>query len=368
MNVSNGSDMSNISDISKTKKRAVLKNLMGWFGFLLGSVCFAAGIALFFTPGEIAIGGFSGIALLINRFTGFPAGITLIIMNVPMVIICAKVFGFKFIIKSVAGVVVTSVLIDVFGNINLFNEIELSQEMYALFGGVIEGIGLGLLYMYGYTTGGSDLVVWLLRLKMPYVNMGTILFVLDAVIVGIGAIFAGSAQSILYSVIAIFCYTKAIDTVLGANNRLHLIFIISTKYEELADGIIKTMHRGVTVIDSKGWFTKESRPMIMCIIDRSQVYPFRLFLKEHDPEAFFILTDAREVIGQGFKDMNPANWNKKKEINIDKWNKSELIRKSSENLKNSKNLENSENLENEKIVLTNEDIEQFENRNRDKEK
>lgn len=304
-------------NVYETKNKTVIKSAVNWCVFLLGSVCFAAGIALFFTPGKIAIGGFSGIALLISRFAGFPAGILLLLMNVPMVIICARVFGFKFVLKSVLGVAVTSVLIDIFGNIN--TDFDLSPEMYALFGGVIEGAGLGLLYMYGYTTGGTDLIVWILRLRLPYANMGTILFVLDAAVVTIGAVFSGSAQSVLYSAIAIFCYTRTIDMILGANNRLHLIFIISSKYETLADNINKVLKRGVTVIDGKGWFTKKSRPVIMCIIDKTQVYNFRNLISEHDPEAFFILTDAREVIGQGFKDINPANWNKKKDIDIKKW-------------------------------------------------
>ena len=306
---------------AETKFRKFLKIIAGWGAFLLGALCFSAGIALFFNPGGTAIGGFSGIAILINRFAGFPVGVMLIIMNVPMLIICARVFGLRFILKSGAGIIITSALIDLLGNINL--NLEISPEMYALFGGVLMGTGLGLLYMNGYTTGGADLIVWLLRLKMPFANTGTILFALDAAVVGVGAIFAGSAQSVLFSAIAIFSYTKAVDMILGANNRVHLVFIISSRYEQVADAIIKNLGRGVTVIDSEGWFTKEPRPMIMCIMGRSQAYELRRLLKEHDPEAFFILADAREVIGQGFKDIDPVKWNKKKEIDIGKWRKGE---------------------------------------------
>ena len=300
-------------------KKRMFRNIRQLCAFLIGIIFFSISIALFFEPGEIAIGGFSGIALLLNRYMNFPIGITLIAMNTPLFLICMKVFGWRFILKSIIGVVGTSVLIDVFGNISL--DLDISSEMYALFGGVLMGVGLGFLYMNGFTTGGTDLISWLVRLKLPYVNIGTILFALDAAVVGVGAIFAGSAQSVLYSAIAIFCYTKTLDTILGNNNRLHLLFIISKKYELLADEIVKILHRGVTIVESKGWFTKESRPMIMCILDKSQVYNFRMLLNEHDPEAFFILTDAREVIGQGFKDINPVNWNKKKEINIEKWNR-----------------------------------------------
>jgi len=302
-----------------TKKRA-LGVIWQLCGFLIGISLFAASVVLFFEPGEIAIGGLSGIALLLNRYTNFPIGIALIAMNAPLFIICAKVFGWRFILKSIAGVVATSVLIDVFGNIGIEPELDISSEMYALFGGILMGAGLGFLYMNGYTTGGTDLISWLVRLKIPYVNMGTILFTLDATIIGVGAVFAGSAQSVLYSAIAVFCYTKTLDTMLGNNNRLYLLFIISKKYELISDEIVKILRRGVTIVESKGWFTKETRPMIMCILDKSQVYNFRMLLKEHDPEAFFILTEAREVIGQGFKDINPVNWNKKKEINIEKWN------------------------------------------------
>ena len=299
---------SNFKNFKNFKKNKKLKFIFEAAGFFAGVIIFAAGIGLFITPGKIAVGGFTGVAIIINYFTGFPVGTLIIVLNIPMFVICARVFGIKFILKTIAGVVASSVLIDIFGALQPFREV-LSMEICALFGGVLQGLGLGMIYLNGYTTGGTDLVIWLLKLKFPHITTGFLLFILDSIVVTAAAIIERDAQAVLYSAIAVFSYTKVLDRILGATDRANLAFIISDKYKELADSIMTGLYRGVTVIESKGWFTKESRPMIMCVIDRSQIYNLRNIINEHDPNAFFILADAREVIGLGFKDIDP---NKKK--------------------------------------------------------
>ena len=290
----------NIAFIKKHKK---LKTLFELINFFVGVIIFSAGIGLFITPGKIAVGGFTGISVIINNLTSFPVGILIIILNIPMFIICAKIFGLKFIFKTIIGVIASSVFIDIFGAVNLFGE-SLSFELCALFGGVLQGIGLGIIYLNGYTTGGTDLVIWLLKLKFPHITSGFLLLILDSVVVIAAALISGDAQMVLYSAIAIFSYTKVLDTILGSGDRANLALIISEKYMVLADNIMEVLGRGVTIIESKGWFTKESKPMIMCVIDRSQIYGLRNIINEYDPNAFFILSDAREVIGLGFKDVN----------------------------------------------------------------
>ena len=291
----------NIAFIKKHKK---LKGLFEAISFLVGVIIFSAGIGLFITPEAIAVGGFTGISIILNQLFSFPVGVTIIILNIPMFIICAKIFGVKFIFKTIVGVIASSIFIDIFGLIQPFKD-TLSLELCALFGGVLEGIGLGIIYQNGYTTGGSDLVIWLLKLKFPHMTTGFILFVFDSVVVTVAALIAKDAHMILYSAIAIFSYTKVLDTILGSGDRANLALIISEKYIDLADNIMDVLGRGVTIIESKGWFTKESKPMIMCIIDRSQIYSLRNIINDYDSNAFFILADAREVIGLGFKDINP---------------------------------------------------------------
>ena len=295
----------NTAFIRKHKK---LKTLFEFVSFFAGVIIFSAGVGLFITPAKIAIGGFTGISIIINQLTSSPVGITIIVLNIPMFIICAKIFGMKFIFKTIIGVIASSVFIDIFGAMQIFKEV-LTLEICSLFGGVLQGIGLGIIYQNGYTTGGSDLVIWLLKLKFPHMTTGFILFVFDSVVVVIAALIARDANMVLYSAIAIFSYTKVLDTVLGTSDRANLALIISDKYNELADNFMQMLGRGVTVIESRGWFTKESKPMIMCVIDRSQIYALRNIINEYDPNAFFILSDAREVIGLGFKDIDP---NKKK--------------------------------------------------------
>jgi uncharacterized membrane-anchored protein YitT (DUF2179 family) len=144
-------------------------------------------------------------------------------------------------------------------------------------------------------------VLWLLKLKFPNLSSGYILFILDAVVVSIAALLFKDLQSILYSAIAIFSYTRVLDTVLGSSDRANLAIIVTSMQGEVADKIIEVLKRGVTVLDGRGWFTKESKQVIMCVIDRSQVYLLKKTVHETDGGAFIILTDAKEVIGVGFK-------------------------------------------------------------------
>lgn len=289
-------------NLSGIKNNSKIKAVLEVFIFLVGAAIFSLGITLFITPGNISVGGFTGIALILNHTFSLPVGIMIIVLNIPMFVICARIFGMKFIIKTIIGVILTSVFIDFFGFIPAFQG--LRPELCALFGGALQGVGLGLVYLNGFTTGGTDLVLWLLKLKYPHLTSGFIFFILDSVVVSIAAFVFHNAESVLYSAIAIFVYTKVLDTILGSGDRANFAIIISEKYEVIANNIVQLLGRGVTVLDGKGWFTKTPKTVIMCVVDRTQLYNLRKILQNYDPSAFFILTDAREVIGLGFKDIN----------------------------------------------------------------
>ena len=292
----------NLNNLTKMKKNKKIKSFLEIFMFIIGAAIFSLGISIFIIPGNISVGGFTGISIILNHLFNFPVGITIIILNIPMFIICSKIFGVKFIIKTIIGVALTSVFIDLFSLGHPFPNI--SSELSALFGGVLQGVGLGLVYMNGFTTGGADLVLWLLKLKFPNLTSGFLLFVVDAVIVSIAAVVLRDIEAVLYSAIAIFSYTKVVDTLLASNDRANFALIVSEKYDIIADDVTEFLGRGITVFDGKGWFTKESRTIILCVVDRSQLYNLRKIVTEHDPLAFLILIDAREVVGLGFKDID----------------------------------------------------------------
>jgi len=289
-------------NLSHIKKNKTLKSIFEILVFVIGAVIFSVGISVFIKPGNISVGGFTGVSIILNHLFNSPVGVVIIVLNIPMFIICSKIFGIKFIIKTIIGVFLTSIFIDLFAFIQPFHD--LRPELNALFGGVLQGVGLGLVYMNGFTTGGADLVLWLLKLKFPHLTSGFILFILDSFVVVTAAIIFNNAEAILYSAIAIFSYTKVLDTILVSNDRANFALIISDKYDTIADDVTKVLGRSVTVFDGKGWFTKESKTIILCVVDRSQLYNLRKIITENDPSAFFILTDAREVIGLGFKDIN----------------------------------------------------------------
>ena len=286
-------------NLSQMKKNKKIKRFFEILVFVLGAAIFSVGISMFIRPGNISVGGFTGISIILNHLFSLPLGIMIIVLNIPMFIICSKIFGVKFIIKTIIGVVLSSVFIDLLSFVQPFKDIR--PELSALFGGVLQGVGLGLVYLNGFTTGGADLVLWLLKIKFPNLTSGSILFILDSVIVSIAAIIFRDAEAILYSAIAIFSYTKVLDTILMSNDRANFAIIISDNYSVIADEVSKLLGRSVTVFDGKGWFTKETKTIILCVIDRSQLYNLRKIITENDPSAFFILNDAREVVGLGFK-------------------------------------------------------------------
>ena len=284
--------------IGALKKRTKVKYLFESVSALAGSAIFSAGIAFFITPGKISVGGFTGISIVINHLFALPVGTLIIVLNIPMFVICARIFGLKFIVKTVIGVVLCSVLIDVFSLLPPFVE---EPMVCALFGGLLQGAGLGILYSAGFTTGGSDLVLWLLKLKFPYLRSGFIYFILDSVVVGLAALIFRDIRSVLYSAIAIFTYTKVLDTILGSSDLSNMAFIISGRHAEIGALISKRLGRGATELQGTGWFTGDGRVVLLCVIDRSQLYPLKELIRETDPGAFVVLTDAREVIGCGFK-------------------------------------------------------------------
>lgn len=262
-----------------------------------GSLLYALSINLFLEPGGIAVGGFTGISQILNQLFHTPIGIVIIILNIPMVLLCAKFFGIAFVSKTLIAIASTSVIID---TLSFLPSLTDDKLLNALFGGVVMGLGIGLLFQKGFTTGGSDLVAWLLKLRFRNLSTGILIFIVDGVVISSYAIIFKDYNEILYSVIAVFTSTKIIDVITGMNNGAKLAYIICGNYEQVADSIISRLRRGVTLMDGVGWYTKERRRILMCVVSRTAVYALKDIVGEADPRAFIILSDASEVVGEGF--------------------------------------------------------------------
>lgn len=269
--------------------------------FVLGSFVFALGFNAFLLPHEIVLGGATGVATVLKIFTGIPVGVSTLLVNLPIVIFYAVTFGARRIGAALAGIVSTSVAVDLLFFLPSVTEDPL---IASLFGGAIMGIGVGILFRIGITTGGSDLAAYIIHQKNKKMTVGLTVLAIDGAIILASALALGDFGGILYSVATAVTYSVAIDrTILGAN-RAKLVYIVSGSPEPLADRIILELGRGVTLLYGKGKYTDTDRRIIMCAVKRQQLYRLKSLVSTFDPAAFMIITDANEVFGEGFGNNN----------------------------------------------------------------
>ena len=283
-------------------KRPVMSRVVKYLLIALGSAVGAVGFQFFMYPNNIVSGGVTGISMIINHFTGFPVGMMSIIMNVPLFLIAWKHFGLPFLIGSLAGTVFSSAFVDIFAmtGISLTND----PMLASIIGGVIKGFGYGLIFFVGATTGGIDIVARFLRRRFPYINFGTLILVMDALIITAYALIFHIVESAMYSLICMFVVSRAIDLVLYGLDNSSIVYIVSHDTDaivrEITSGIL---HRGVTLLHAEGAYTHEEKQVIMCVIKRPQIAEIRRLVRMLDPNAFLVVSDAKNVFGNGFENI-----------------------------------------------------------------
>lgn len=266
---------------------------------LLGCLVVAVGFDMFLAPNEINGGGLSGLAQVLVEWTGIgTVGINSIIMNIPLFIIGGKRIGKKFFVGSLIGMVSMSVFIDLFDFIRLP---EIDLLLCALYGGVMIGLGMGLVFMSGVSSGGSDIIVRLVKLSYPNFSIGSITMAMDlAVAILTGVVFKDFTKT-LYSILVLVVCSKVIDMVLYSFDYSKVALIISGKFEEIAEGISEKLDRGVTYLHGQGYYHKKDMKVILTAIKRRQVAELKELAAEIDPDAFVIIQEAHQVLGDGFR-------------------------------------------------------------------
>lgn len=274
-----------------------------WDGvaFLAGSFLFAVAVKVFTAPNNIAPGGLTGLATMINYLFGAPIGTTILVFNVPLFIWGVLQINFRFILKTLAATVISSVTIDL--TAGLFPPYQGDLMLAALFSGVLSGAGLGLIFMRGGTTGGTDLVANLIGRNFRHLSLGKLVLLVDLVVVLISAFVYRNYESPLYAIINIFVSSKLIDAVLyGADTGTgKMMFIISPKNKEIAQRIMTEISRGVTELRSRGAYRGEEGEVLLCAVRRSEVHKTQDIIRSVDPDAFVIVGDAGQISDEGFK-------------------------------------------------------------------
>ena len=239
--------------------------LVDFLAFLAGSACVSLSVNMFTAPNQIAPGGATGLATVINYLTGFPIGMGILVINIPLFLIAWKVFGWQFLAKTAVMTVMSSV------------------------------------FIRGATSGGTDIIGMLIKRKFSHIPMGTLVMLLDMVIVGISGLVYRNMESMLYAVIVFFISGRVVNyLVYGAGNG-KMILAVSNNGSEIAEKVISETRRGVTVIPVQGAYTGENKKMLVCVVRPSEVQKIYSIIRRCDSDAFVIITRADEILGFGFK-------------------------------------------------------------------
>ncbi|HZK18017.1 MAG TPA: YitT family protein [Clostridia bacterium] len=276
----------------------LLKRLGGFLGITSGVFLTALGLDIFLVPNKIAAGGISGIATILHFVIGTPVGAAMLALNVPLFILAIYHLGFQFAVRSLYGTFALSVFVDVM--VRFLPVYTGDPLLAALFGGVIVGLGLGLVFRFNGTTGGTDMIAALLRRFIGF-NIGQLLFAVDGAVVLAAGLAFRSAELAMYAFITIFVTAWIIDLVQEGFSYTRAFIIISDKSTEIARVITSDINRGATLLHSKGVYTGVDRYAILSVVGRTEVSKLKGIIYKIDPGAFVILADVHEVLGTGFK-------------------------------------------------------------------
>lgn len=298
-----------------TTQKKVKNLLMDAVFFLAGSFLFAVSIDTFTAPNQIAAGGLTGVATILNHMFGIPIGTANILMNVPLLIWAYVEMGYQIIIKTVVATIVSSAMIDVM--VPYLPQYQGEPLITIVFGRCLAGLGLALILMRGGTTGGTELAANLLSLHIHGFSLGKFIMVIDLVIVLASAVVYQEYESPLYAILVIYITSKVIDAVLYGTDRGtgKVMFIISPKNKEIARRIMDDLERGVTELRSRGAYSGQEGTVLMCAVSRQEVHKIYDIIHEIDINAFIVVNEAGEITGLGFREFQQRKKKKEKKQN-----------------------------------------------------
>lgn len=290
------------------KKISIKTFIIDLIFIVAGSVCYAVAIGMFSDPNNIAPGGLTGIAILLNYlFDWIPVGVATILMNVPLLIISWFVLSKSMVVRTMCGILISSVLTDVVtpyvDTLFLSTIVDGGDKnpiLVCIFGGALLGLGVGLILRRGGTTGGSEVISRLFEKKYPHMSVGTLILCVDAVVITLSALVYGQIENALYAVVFVFVGSQIIDRVVYGGRSGKMIMIMSKKQPEITDAIMHKVNRGVTLLKSQGGYSGQDQNTMLVAVRKDEVYRLRKTVFDIDPDAFLMMLTTDEVRGLGF--------------------------------------------------------------------
>ncbi|WP_242846281.1 YitT family protein [Anaeromassilibacillus senegalensis] len=275
--------------------------------FLAGSLIYSVSVKMFTAPNHIASGGVTGVSIVLNYLFGTPIGTMAFIINIPIFIWAIIEIGYKLVAKTFVATLLSSLAIDMMGVI--IPPYEGNPMLAAIFGGVLEGVGLSLVFMRGGTTGGTDMVARLLGRHFRHLSMGKLMLGVDFLVIVFSGFAFRSIESALYAMLTIFVSTRLIDSILYGTDMGNgkVLFIMSEKNKEIAQTILRDLDRGVTALKSRGVYSGREGEVLLCAVRRYEVCKVNDIVHSADPNAFIIVGEAGEITGEGFREVKPED-------------------------------------------------------------
>lgn len=277
----------------------VKKYALEYIYIIIGAFLMAVSTALFLLPNQLSTGGISGISTILYYSCNYPVGLTMLLINVPLFVIAMVKVNKRLFFKSILGTVLLSVFIDLLGNLSPITN---DRFLACIYGGIIMGIGTAIILKAGASTGGTDLLSYVIRAYNNKFKSSRVIIIADTIIIFFNIIFFREIEIGLYSVIAIYLMGKMIDIIFEGIYFTKIMFIISEKYEEISKEIGILVKRGSTGIYSKGMYSGKQNVMLFCVASRKEVAEIKQIIKQIDKNAFIVTTDAIETLGKGFSE------------------------------------------------------------------
>jgi len=282
-------------------KRTGKQLVQNYLAILAGALLYALAFDWCFEPNGIAFGGVTGLAQIVNFFLPqAPIGTLVIVFNVPLFLLGWKLLGGHMLVSSLFAMTLSSLFIDLLNALFVFPPME-DKLLACLVGGVLLGVSLGIVFLQGATTGGTEIVARLLKLKLAWLPMGKLLMAADLAVVALVAVVFRELNTALYGVAALYLSTFVMDWVLYGMDNAKVAYIISDKPDEIADVILHDLDRSVTFLRGKGGWSGAEKKVILCAFKQRQIVALKETVREVDPNAFMIVTSAHEVLGEGFR-------------------------------------------------------------------
>lgn len=281
------------------KKERVKSIFLDGLFFTLGGIFYALSVNMFISPNDIAPGGVTGLAIIVNHISGFPIGITMIVMNIPLFILAVIFIGRQFLLKTIIATLTSSIFIDIL--LPFIPTYSGDKLLASLFGGLLSGLALGIVFLRGATTGGTDILGKLLQKKLPHLPIGTLILIVDMFVVLIAGLVYRSIEAMLYSIIVFFISSRVINYLLYGTGNGKMLMVVTKYADEIAAAILEEAKRGVTIMPVQGAYSKEEKKMLLCVVRANEVSKIQKIIRLHDENPFIIISEAGEVLGLGFK-------------------------------------------------------------------